>query len=315
MLENLLFSLNRVMPFFFLIVLGAVFRGRNLLPRKFFELANKFTFKIALPFQLFYNIAQIERGIDGMGFFMLYILVVTLISFAVIWIVTELLYKDKNIIGTLVQGAFRGNFVLLGIPLAVSVMGDSAVKTAAIASLVVIPLYNVLSVIILSVRGSDDSARSPLGILLAIAANPLIIGICCAVPFFIFKIRIPEMIDNTMLYVGQTATSLGLLSIGGLLSVSDATARLKPSMYAVVIKNLLLPAVIMPVSYLAGFRRDELLVLLVLTAAPVAISSYIMASEMGGDAPLASNILILSTFLSGFVLAAGIYILKTFSFI
>lgn len=302
------------MPYFFLIVLGVILRKSGAIPLSFLKGANRFVFKIALPFQLFYTIAGIE-GDRRSGGFMLYVLAVTVISFLVIWLVTELIYKDKALVGTLVQGAFRGNYILLGVPLVYSVLGDAAVKTAALASVVAVPAYNILSVFILTLRGESGKSLSLSGLMKDIFTNPLIIGIICGFPFMIFNVKIPFMFNQTLVFIGQTATPLGLLSIGGMLNFADATARLRPAIYSSVIKNLLLPVAVMTASYFLGYRGNEMMTLLVLSAAPVAISSYAMASEMGGDSALASNIMIITTFASAFVLALGIYLLKTFSLI
>lgn len=316
MLENILFSLDRVAPYFLLIIFGVVLRALGVVPRSFFQGANRFTFRVALPFQVFCSIADIDRPGGRIGSFMLFALLATVTSFAVIWAATEIIYRNrKDLIGTLVQGAFRGNFLLLGIPLAVSVMGESAVPAAAMALVIAIPAYNGLSVVVLAARGTAGKKPTVSGVLRNIATNPLIIGIVLAVPFMLTGLRLPSMLDTAVRYVGQAAVPLGLLSIGGLLNLADATARLRPAIYSSFIKNILLPACVMPAGILAGFRGEELMVLLVLTAAPVSISSYPMAAEMGGDGPLASNILILTTFVSGFVLAAGIYLLRTFALI
>lgn len=311
MVENLLFSLNRVMPYFFLILMGIFFRQSKMVPERFFEDANRFTFRVALPVQLFMNVLEIDRSQKGNSVFLFFVFLVTMISFLLIWLVTELLYKDKSLVGTLVQGGFRGNFVLLGLPLAGSVLGQHAAQTAALTSAVVIPTYNILAVFILMVRGTNGRRYTPAEILKGAITNPLLIGICCAIPLTLLGVKLPFMVSQTLSYVGQTATPLGLLSIGGMLKLSDVTARLRPSLYASAIKNLLLPAAAMTASYLLGFRGEELLILLVLTASPVAVSSYVMATEMGGDGPIASNILILTTFVSAFVLAAGIYLLRS----
>lgn len=316
MLSDILFSLDRVMPYFLLIVLGLVLRKSGLVSRGFFAGANSFTFRVALPFQLFFNIINIEKGAGEVGLFLGYVLLVTLLSFGIIWAVTEVVYRDnKALIGTLVQGAFRGNFVLLGVPLAGAVLGAPASQLAALASVVTIPAYNILAVIVLSARGKGSEQPTVSGVLHGIVTNPLIIGILSAIPFLLFGLRLPQMVQSTVNYVGMAATPLGLLSIGGLLHFADATARLRPALYAVFIKNLILPLAIMLASYHLGFRGAELLILLVLSATPVAVGSYAMASEMGGDAALASNILILSTFVSGFILAFGIYLLKAFALI
>ena len=314
MLENLIFSLNSVMPFFLLILLGACFVKIGIAPKSFFQTANSFIFKVALPTQLFYNVAATTGESMLTGSFMLYSAAVAVASFFVIWGVTELIYKDKTIIGTLVQGAYRGNYILLGIPLAGMVLGTGAMQAASVASVVVIPLHNIFSIIVLLARG-NAKPQSIRGTLKGIALNPLIIGILLAIPVMVLQIRLPEAILRTIMYVGATGTPLGLLSVGGVLTLAGATARLGPAIYASMIKVLLLPAVIMPVSYLLGFRGEELLILLMMTATPSAVSSYVMAVEMNGDGPLAANIMILTTLFSAFILAAGIYIMRSLGLI
>jgi predicted permease len=314
MLENLSFSLNRVMPYFALIVLGAFFKRIKLVPESFFAHANRFVFLLALPMQLFMTTAEAEVS-GGEGRFMLYVFAVTVISYAVIWIITELLCRDKSLVGTVVQGSFRGNFVLLGAPIIISVAGPEAAMTAALTTLVAVLCYNVLAVVVLTARGKNTSSHGFKSMFRSAATNPLIIAALIGMVFMRFGLRLPYILNETASYISQTATPLGLISIGGALNWADASKRLKPALYASAIKTAILPLAATAVSILLGYRGVELLCVLVLTASPAAFSSYSMAVEMGGDPPTASNILIITTFLSAFALAAGIYLLRAFKLI
>jgi predicted permease len=314
MLANIIFSINCVLPFFLLIALGGALAGFKLVSRGFFKLANTFVFRVSLPVQLFLTVAE-TASTDGATGFLLYTLAITAGSFGAIWLITELCWKEKALIGTLVQGAFRGNFVLLGIPLARAVLGESAERVAAFATIGVVIGYNALSVFVLLARGNSGKRQSAWYILGNAAKNPLIVGAVLGLPLMLMNIQIPYMLSETLHYVAQIATPLGLLSIGGTLNLADATARLKPALYSSAIKVVLLPLAAVSMSVLLGYRGPELLVLLVLTASPAAVSSYAMAVEMDGDGPTASNILIITTFTSAFMLALGIYLLKTFSLI
>jgi predicted permease len=314
MLANIAFSLNCVLPFFLLILLGSSLAGSKLAPRGFFKLGNTFVFRVSLPVQLFLTVAE-TVSTDGATSFLLYALAITVGSFCLIWLVTELCWKEKALVGTLVQGAFRGNFVLLGIPLAKAVLGGEAERVAAFATIGVVIGYNALSVFVLLARGSSGKRQGPWHILGNAARNPLIVGALLGLPLMLLDIGIPYILSETLHYVAQIATPLGLLSIGGSLNLADATARLKPALYSSAIKVVLLPLVAVGLSVLLGYRGPELLVLLVLTASPAAVSSYAMAVEMGGDGPTASNILIMTTFSSAFMLALGIYLLRTFALI
>lgn len=313
-IENLLFSLNRVMPFFLLIVLGYFLVTRGGVKRGFFAGANSFVYDVALPVSLFCSVAG--SGGEGVDLRLAgYCALVTIISFAAIWLVTELVFKDKAVVGTLVQGAFRGNFALLGMPVVEAVGGPEAGRKAAVCILGVVPLYNILSVVALKARGREVGRPDIRGIVKGVVTNRLILGILLGLPFAVLSIKLPFMVQQTLNYIGSTATPLGLLSIGGLFNLADATARLRPALYSTAIKNLLLPLVMLPLSYALGFRGDELLILLILFAAPAAVSSFPMASALGGDAPLASNILIVTTALSAFGYAGGIYLLRSLGWI
>jgi predicted permease len=310
MLENLLFSLERIAPFFLLIALGLMLGKFKWVQKQFFVEANSFVYQIALPISLFCSIASPEAGAIVPSF-VAYMFAATLLSFFFVWGITELVFKDKSIVGTLVQGGFRGNTALLGIPLATAVAGPSGAQKAAMGVLAVVPVYNVFSVFILMLRGKEKAKPNWASIGKGILHNRLILGIVLALPFALLKIRIPDFLFRTANLVGQTATPLGLLSIGGLFQLSDATARLRPALYASSFKLLIVPGLLDFFAYQMGFRGEELLVMFLLFAAPTAISSYSMASALRGDAPLASNIVIITTILSGFIFAAGIYIMRT----
>ena len=67
MLESLIFSLNSTMPLFFLMLLGYLLHRRQFLTDDFVAMANKFVFHVALPVQLFRDLAtmDVRASFDG----------------------------------------------------------------------------------------------------------------------------------------------------------------------------------------------------------------------------------------------------------
>ena len=59
-----------------------------------------------------------------------------------------------------------------------------------------------------------------------------------------------------------------------------------------------------------GFRGIDLGILLLMSSAPTAAASYVMARAMGGNATLAANTIALTTLGSLFTTSLGIMILK-----
>lgn len=315
MLENLVFSAGKVAPYFLLILLGGFLRAKAIVPEAFFRQSSRFVFQVALPVNLFCTVSQPESRSGVTSRFLLFTAVACVVLFALVWGGTELLFRDKTIVGTLVQGAIKGNIVLLGVPLAGAVAGPSAELTAAFTIMVASPLCNMLSVVALTLRSKRPETVRPLKLAKEVLTTPLILAVLIALPFFLLRIPIPYFADATLNLVGQVATPLGLIAVGGMFRLKESTARLRPALYATAIKNFVLPLLALPAAVLMGFGGEELLVLFVLFAAPCAISSHPMAVSLNGDGPLASNILILTTLISAFVLAGGIYLLRAMGLI
>lgn len=315
MLENLLFSVNKVLPFILLLLSGGFLKNRRILEHDFFLSANSYVHKMALPASIFLNIYTARIDFAPFYRLLIFALVITTISFIVIWLVTELIFKDKEQIGAIVQGSFRGNSVLWMIPVAAAVVGEAAVLPATFVLIVLVPAYNIYSIIVLTLRGNRTAGINFKGIILDIAKNPIILSIFTAALLNVLNIRLFAPITDFIGMVGSTATPLGIMSLGGLFSLNAATQRLIPSIYAAAIKLFIQPLVFVPVAYAFGFRGYELFIIFLVLGTPAAISSYSMAQGLGGDTAIASNILILTTVLSVLSMSIGIYLFKSFKLI
>lgn len=60
--------------------------------------------------------------------------------------------------GVMTQGIFRSNFVLIGLYIAETLVPDGSVGSVAVLGAIVIPLFNVLAVVVLSLYGGGASA-------------------------------------------------------------------------------------------------------------------------------------------------------------
>lgn len=103
--------------------------------------------------------------------------------------------------------------------------------------------------------------------------------------------------------------------MGAQFDVKRFRSDIKVSMLTSLCRVVVCPCVIIGAGILLGFRGSELGALFVLFSAPTAVSSYVMSKNMGGDGDLASQIILVSTFLSMFTITAGIYLLKLFALI
>jgi len=319
LLSNLTYSINAVTPIVILVLLGVFLRRIGLIGDGFTSAAEKVVFKVALPVMLFLEVAEsgMTGGFDG-GLIVFCLISVTA-AFLAASLLVPLFIKDRAKCGSFVQGACRSNFAILGVPLAENLFGSSGTAAIALVMPFVILMFNGYSVIILSVfsrnRNKKTDAKAVLGIIRNIITNPLIIGVVLAIPFMVWQIRLPVILEKSLTYTENLATPLALICLGANFKPESLRGRAGLAVCSSVIKTVLLPCVMVVTAALCGLRGESLGVVLILFGAPTAVSSYIMAKNMENDHDLAAQILLLTTVMCAFTMFLGIFILKNLNLI
>lgn len=315
-MENFIYSINATLPIFLVMILGWWLKKINFLSDEFVAVADKLVFKVALPVLVFQDIAEANLSEDFDWKFVLFCFLGTCIFFGLTWILAELLIKDKSLIGSFVQGSFRGSAAILGIAFAENIYGNSGLVPMMIVAS--IPLFNIFSVIVLirsANAGETDKKVVVKKTIKGILTNPIIIGIFAGIPFALMDVQFPVIVSKAMTSVANMSTPLALVAIGAGFSTGAALAKWKLTAVASVIKLVLIPGIFLPVAIAMGFRDEELVALLILTGAPTTVSSYIMAKNMGNDGDLASGIVVMTTLLSSVTLTIIIFVLKSCAYI
>lgn len=310
-MENFLFSVNATMPIFLIILLGWFLKKIHIINDEFANVANKYVFKVSLPVLLFRDIATTSILKDMNMQFVLFCFLGTIVMFGGVWIFSYAYCKDKTMVGAFAQASARGSAAVLGIAFVENICGSSGMAPLMIVSAV--PLFNILSVIILTFGGRNQ-LRGVEGIKKAcinILKNPIIIGILLGIPFSLLKIKIPVIPERAINYVAQTATPMALIAIGAGFNTKQAMTKIKPSIVSSVIKLVILPLLFMPVAIMMNFSPSELVAILIMVGSPSTVTCYIMAKNMDNDEVLSSNTIVLTTLLSSVTITAWVFVLKS----
>lgn len=312
MISDLLFSANVVVPVFLLIMLGYALTRLNLWDEHFLKIANEVCFKCLLPVLLFHNVASANIFEVFNGKLILFVCICACVMCGILFVVVPIFVKDRRRCGVLIQGTFRSNFLLFGVPLGFSIGGAAGSVLAAVVASFYVPVINLLSVISLYAF-SDAENKNIKAALLGIVKNPLIIGGVSGLVFSLIRnligFEIPTMIDTTLANIKSAATPLAFLILGGDLKFENMLRNLKFSVPSVLGKIVFLPAIMLPVSALLGFDCLEMAILVAVFATPNAVSSYAMARNYEADHELAGEIITLGTLFS----IVTIFIFITFS--
>jgi len=291
-------------------VLGYILKKVGMINDNFVSVSSKIVFNISLPALIFFQIADINLGeilnISQISF----IYIGTLISFGVAWIIAEILTKSGRDKASFIQGSFRGNFAIVGLAIIANFYGVENLGKASLVLAFTIPLYNILSVIALTVPLRKERELNYKNTLIEIAKNPLIIAVLAAIPFSYLRIRIPEVVHTTGNYLSALSLPLALIGIGGFLSFKDITKENSLTIISTSLKLVIIPLTATIAAYLLGFSGMDLGIIFILFACPTAIASFIMAEAMGANSRLAANILLLSTLASVVTMTLGLFILK-----
>ena len=222
------------------------------------------------------------------------------------------LWKDKSIQGEFVQASYRSSAALLGIAFIQNIYGDAGMAPLMIIGSV--PLYNVMAVVVLSFfqperkRLDKEMWKETLK---GIVMNPIIIGIAAGIIWSVLKIPMPSIMEKTVSSVSAVATPLGLMAMGAAFDIRKAFAKAKPAAVATVMKLVGFAAVFLPMAVMLGFRREELVALLVMLGSATAVSCFVMAKNMGHEGVLTSSVVMLTTLFSAFTLTGWLYVLRS----
>lgn len=246
-----------------------------------------FVLSFFLPILLFFNIYQS----DVKSSFNINLITFSVSSIVILFVVLCFLIpkieKDNKKRGVMIQGIFRSNFVIFGMPIATSIYGEGNIGTTALLIAVIVPLFNLLSVISLELfRDGEINLKK---ILKGIITNPLIIASAIGILFVTLNITLPTFIEKSVSDIAKIATPLSLILLGGSFSFSHIKEYLNHTIIIVFNKLIFVPLIFIPIAIKLGFRGIELLTILLIFAAPVAVSTFQMSKQMDGDSILAEQ--------------------------
>ena len=316
--SDLIFSANVVVPIFLLILLGYFLTRIKLWDEHFLKVANQVCFKCLLPVLLFYNVATANIFEVFNLKLIIYSCLCACFLCGILFLIIPLFVKDKKRRGVMIQGTFRSNFLLFGVPLGLSIGGNEGAILAAVVAAFYVPTINLLSVISLYIFSESENKNIKTA-LIGIIKNPLIIGGVSGLVFSLVRnlidFEIPTMIDTTLFNIKSAATPIAFLILGGDLKFGNMLRNVKFSILSVIGKVVIIPAVMITISALLEFNKLEMAISIAVFATPNAVSSYAMARNYEADYELAGEIITLGTMLSIITMFVFITISKTFGWI
>lgn len=326
MFEIFMYTVNAVLPILLLVALGYGLKKVKIVPDHFYKQLNKVTFHVFLPVLLFHNIYKIEslQDINAQGLLWCLCGIVLLVAAGLLILP---FIPQRNQRGVLIQCSFRSNYAIVGIPLAAALGGEKAVAFASVVSAFSIPIYNALAVIFLTIYSDDKKSVHFRSLLTDILKNPLIQGVAAGVAVLLFRAVVPSgafWLKNTLPFVTDTlgdiaviGSPLALIVLGAQFDFQAVRRLWKQITLGVTMRLIVSPmigilgAVACNALGIFHLTSTEYPAFIALFATPVAVSSAVMASEIGGDDRLAGQLVVWTSLFSMVSLFVIIFTLRS----
>jgi malonate transporter len=284
---------NALFPVFGVIAIGWLLRRTRLLPDQSWGPISRLAYLGLSPALLFTAISRADLASIEVGGFML----AAMLGFLAMALITLALRPVLKIPGptytSLFQAACRWNGLLI-LALGIALFGAEGEVLVALVMAASIPLVNMECVAVLAVWG-DGAKPDWRSVIYRILTNPLILGSGAGAIANMANWLPPEPIANTIALTGQAALPLILLAVGAGLNFTALKARPGLLGLSIVLKLMLAPLVFYGIGLAFGITGIPLTVLLLVGASPGAASAYVLAKQMGGDAPYSAGDITAST--------------------
>lgn len=325
--EVFLFGVNAVLPIVLLMAIGYALKSFGVLEKSFFEKGNTFVFNVALPVMMFVNVYDIDKASDINWSTVLFSLAIAFILFGLGFITAQFV-KDNRQKGVVWQSFFWANTAIIGIPLATALGGKQAAALVSVMAAFCVTLYNILSVICLSVFINTDKKTTFREFVWNTVKNPLIIAIVSGLlmvfvrsllpqvngePCFTIKANLP-FVYSALTMIKNMASPFSLIVLGGIFSFSAVKELKKQIALCTVTRLVFAPLIGILLAVLCkawlNFGTPEFAAFVAIFSPPVAVSSLAMSDQMGNDAQLAGQVIVWTTVLSIFTVFAATVVLR-----
>lgn len=294
-MESLMMAVQVVVPMAIMVGIGVLLRIFKLTDTATMKNVDNLIFTIFMPTLSFCNIYKTDFSqLNNIGYIIYGVAGLMVLFVAAMWVVPKFV-RPRPTASSYGQAILRSNYLLFGAAVAESIYGAGNFGLVTLLGAVAVPMFNALAAILL--EAGRNSAASPKKLAIAIAKNPTVIATIIGLAVNFSRLVLPELVLGVVEDVSGLTTPLSFLSIGVSLNFRSVSDKKGYLVSAITLRLALIPLVFVAGAVLLDFKGQELCALMILFAAPTAVSSYPMAVAMDADGDFAGQMVALTTVL------------------
>jgi len=278
-----------LVPVFLLILIGYLFKRFQFPGDSFWLQAERFSYYVLFPAMLIFKLGQARVPVSAYSDVILLVLAM-LAAMTLALIAAQWVFRWPGpVFSSVYQGGIRFN-AFVAIATAGMLLGDDGLSTMAIVIAVKIPLINLLCILMFSVVVGQRGAVGWRPVARAIITNPLIIGSIIGALWGYFRIGFHPLLAGVLEPLSDLALPLGLMTVGAGLQLKALRGTSLPFLVSSGLKLIGFPLMTAALALALGLSGTLVQASILLATLPTATSSYILARQLGGDAPLMAAI-------------------------
>lgn len=286
-----------IVPILLLLSVGSILRHRFVTDPGFWRGLEFLTYRVFTPALFVTSISRAELSGVPLEALSVALVAPVVAATTLVLALKRAMRADGPRVTSLVQGSIRIN-TYIGLMFVAALYGDEGVALFALASAVMVPLVNVVSVLVLTIHGANDATLRPTRIAQELIGNPLIQACVVGLALSRLGLRLPGFLASSLGLLAEPALVSGTLAVGAAITVRFMRRDLLDIVLTSGLKLVALPLTAGALGHALGAEGALLASIVLICAVPTAPSSYVLASRMGGDTRLMASITGVQTLLA-----------------
>ena len=288
-----------ILPIFALIVVGVALKRVHLMDDAGWRGLDRLGFYVLYPTLLFVSIVKADFSGIRVSVVMTAMIAAWLVVGFALQLTSGVLIRAGAIVrsqySSIFQTTMRWNgFVALAV--AQELFGQSSIAIVALVmASMVVPINLVAIYVVAQYADAETDLRRTT---LAMVKNPIVLGCVFALLWRATGLTMPAPAMIALDLVGRGALAIGLITVGAGLKPETLLRPQWATALPVVLKLAIMPLVAVTIARGFGISGIPLSTIALCTAVPTAMNGYVVARQMGGDAPLYAAIVTLQTVIS-----------------
>ena len=310
-MENFFRIIDMILPVFIIMGIGFLGKKARLFSESFLMSASRLVFNVFLPINLFMNIYNAE-GIEQVELPLVLYCISALIGIVIVF---YLIYRKMGFPleerAIMIQALSRSNIVLFGLSLAGNYFNAEALALISIYIGIISAFSNGFSVLIYEVLLGGERGFDIFRIVKAVLKNAVFIAALAGIFVNISGADLYKPLWTAGNDLAGIASPLGLICIGGTLNFDSQEGERRALWSTVVSKAVIIPVVMLSLFVSIGVRGPELFVMMIIFAAPVAVTTHAMSVIYTSKCELCGKIIVYTTLLNSLTIFLSMYLLTT----